>query len=47
VFPIADARAFGRLADGVLIVARSGHTTRQAAGAAYRIIWPTASACWA
>jgi polysaccharide biosynthesis transport protein len=38
VFPIADARAFGRLADGVMLVARAGRTTRQAAGAAYRIL---------
>jgi polysaccharide biosynthesis transport protein len=36
VFPVADARVLGRLSDGVILVARAGHTARVAAAAAHR-----------
>jgi capsular exopolysaccharide synthesis family protein len=36
VFPVADARVVGRLTDGVILVARAGHTARVAAAAAHR-----------
>ncbi len=35
VLPAADARVFGQLADGVILVARAGQTAREAAAAAH------------
>jgi succinoglycan biosynthesis transport protein ExoP len=36
VFQIPDARVLGRIADGVILVVRAGHTTREAAHTALR-----------
>jgi Mrp family chromosome partitioning ATPase len=36
VLPAADARVFGHLADGVILVARAGQTAREAVSAAQR-----------
>jgi polysaccharide biosynthesis transport protein len=36
VLQIADTRVIGRLADGVILVVRAGHTAREAAAAAYQ-----------
>jgi succinoglycan biosynthesis transport protein ExoP len=36
MFPAADARVLGILADGVILVARAGSTAREAAGTAHR-----------
>jgi capsular exopolysaccharide synthesis family protein len=36
VLQIPDARVLGRMADGVILVVRAGHTTREAALAAFR-----------
>jgi capsular exopolysaccharide synthesis family protein len=36
VFQVPDARVLGRMADGVILVVRAGHTTRAAALAAFR-----------
>jgi receptor protein-tyrosine kinase len=36
VFQVPDARVLGRVADGVILVVRAGHTTREAALAAFR-----------
>jgi capsular exopolysaccharide synthesis family protein len=36
VLQISDARVLGRMADGVILVVRAGHTTREAALAAFR-----------
>jgi polysaccharide biosynthesis transport protein len=36
VFPAGDARVLGRLADGVILVARAGQTAREAAATAHR-----------
>jgi Mrp family chromosome partitioning ATPase len=36
VLELADARVMGRCADGVILIARAGSTTRQAAMAAHQ-----------